>query len=95
MTTEIEKRFFKTFGIEAQAKAHEVREGLIECNLVYPEITAEKLLELIVILQNFVDIDFTALYFQNVECLKIEILNQLMNFCNNEIKPQVKALFEE
>ena len=47
--TEIEK-LYKNAEIEAKAKSKELREGLIECSLVYPPFTAEKQLELIKLL---------------------------------------------
>ena len=71
--TNIEQQFFKTFGIEARAKSKEVRSGLIECGLYYPEITAVKLLELICILNTITTPDLGDI---NVGRLRMSILEQ-------------------
>lgn len=46
MSTLLEMRFFRVFGIQAQTKIHEIRDGLVECNYVYPRITDKKMIEL-------------------------------------------------
>ena len=99
----IEETFFKNFRIEKRCRDKVVCSG-ITCNAcpayLYPEITAEKLLQLICIGQNYFDFDFKNLWFKNQNELKSEILRQLINYKNqkfseNKFKEQVSKLFEE
>ena len=113
MTTELEQEFFKTFGIEKINKGcdeyYYVPEAISckECedkycleHLEYPEITAEKFLELICIHNIYL---VTKLYSLEVKDLKDKILQDLIDekelreikkdYVNDELKHQVRALF--
>ena len=99
MTTEIEKQFFECFGIEKQ----DVKMPYGEWEYFYPEITAEKLLELLCIVideynhngHNF-SLDAT-----NIEELKTDILDALMGCIDatcdlfEDRVNEVRKLFEE
>ena len=100
---DIEQQFFKTFGIEARAKSKEVRDGLIECGLLYPEITAEKLLELICKLARFKmkEREFYKIKTSDLKILKTYILGDCVDalrYINvlekQDFKHQVRSLFE-
>ena len=118
MEKDITEQFFKVFGIEPfiycskprlDCPARKVGTCTKECEhysgLLYPEITAEKLLELICILNKFVVLNFSAIV---LEKLKDEILEENIKwmttpFWNNlkgeqnrkELKHQVRSLFGE
>ena len=47
MTTELEQKFYDTFGIEEKENLNYTEKGFVEHTYNYPEITAEKLLEMI------------------------------------------------
>ena len=49
MTTELEQEFYNTFGLERK-KLFSARQGINPDAVIYPEITAEKLLQMICIL---------------------------------------------
>ena len=75
MTTELEQEFFDTFGIENRfiIQTHEK---------LYPEITAEKLLELICILN---ETACEVLAAENIDDLKNEILETCIKVYNTPI----------
>lgn len=95
MTTELEKQFFDTFGIEAKYKC--TRDGncyFQECSKcgwyirTYPQITDHILLELICILN-----PYAYPSGKNIQHLKEGILEWCIKF-KNDIKHQVQAIFE-
>ena len=101
----IEEEFFKTFGIEKQCKhpiKHDecIQSGLCSRNCeyyLYPEITAEKLLQLICIYNNYSNIYGQypiMLLGLNMNALKEHILVRCINY-KEELKQQVRKLFEE
>lgn len=101
MTTDIEQQFFKVFGIEAtpiELYGHWLIKGTITKNekgekVVYPEITAEKLLELICIYNNWYEGNYKSF---NIKDLKIEVLEKLIGAVSVDwIRQQVRSLFEE
>ena len=67
MTTELEQEFFDTFGIENRfiIQTHEK---------LYPEITAEKLLEIMCILSQSYPLNYEGWSFNTVQNLKETIL---------------------
>lgn len=101
MTTDIERQFFETFGIEPiGCKDNKNCTGTLDCtqcpNIKYPQITDRILLELICINAKSQDMyqDYYRLRSRNYNNLKIEILGDCM--CEREdIKQQVQSLFKE
>ena len=98
--SDIQEQFFKTFGIEAIAKTKEVRDGLIECSLCYPEITAEKLLELICINNKHIhqhsDFGGSPIFGDDYPEIKNYILKfMIWNYTlyEEKFRDQVRALF--
>ena len=107
MTTEIEKTFFDTFGIEpkkgctAYDKFTEEEADAIcndkcaECSYlddVYPKITSDRLLELICTTKGLVITEDC----NSVEQLKGGVLKVLITLAQvNDIKQQIQALFEK
>ena len=90
MTSELEKKFFDTFGIKK--KELEYPDNFT----YYPEITDRILLELICILsESPISISFDTLMLgaSDVEKLKGYILLACMGFAK-DIKQQVRTLFE-
>lgn len=104
----IEEEFFKAFGIEKRCKDTEIiacsgrNSGCRKCNIFgYPEITAEKLLELICILSKYGE--FKIDRGTKIDELKKSTLGLSINVTSDsfseifnveEFKQQVKALFE-
>lgn len=72
---ELEEQFFKTFGIEQKVKTIPCYGG---CKIVglepYPEITAEKLLEMMCILSQSYPLNYEGWSFNTVQNLKETIL---------------------
>ena len=110
MTTDLEKQFFDTFGIEpkkgctAYDKFTEEEADII-CNDrcraclyfddVYPQISDRILLELICILRTS-DALLPIFCSNNIEELKLEILSDIIRIQSRvDVKPQVQALFSE
>ena len=95
MTTEIERQFFETFGIEPRPIYSELwADEWVKDE--YPQITDRILLELICINAKSQDMyqDYYKIRSRNYNNLKIEILSDCM--CEREdIKQQVQALFKE
>jgi len=110
MTTDLERQFFDTFGIEPR---HKCTDGALEpcdeqCNycgyyeLRYPQITDRILLELICIHNTYLETYFYGLEY---ESLRKEILKDLINeqesreletyYVSDDMKHQVQALFKE
>ena len=106
MTTEIEKTFFDTFGIEPKYKTcvfkyckNKKEYDCENCNdreWHYPQISDRILLELLVIMTRYTDIIDG---FDNVQELKEFVLKDLMySLTQSEadiVKHQVRTLFEE
>ena len=98
MTTEIEKTFFDTFGIEPR---HKCTDGALEpcdeqCNecgyyeLRYPQISDRILLELICIANEaYIDLEGT-----DIETMKNSLLENFI-FFRRDVYDQVHTLFEE
>ena len=94
MTTELEKQFFDTFGIEPEPIYSELwADELVKYE--YPQITDRILLELICILNN------TLGFNTDIEKLKTKTLNYCLStfykkgIINDYFKQQVQALFKE
>lgn len=99
MTTEIEKTFFDTFGIESKEKVNQTFNGAefkVETIKDYPQITDRILLELVVIMTRYTDI---IEGFDSIDELKNFVLTDLMySLTQSEadiVKQQVQALFKE
>ena len=106
MTTDLEKQFFDTFGIEAKEAIFCGYDGACPFNYPcdecpyflnnkgsYPQVTNRILLELICITKGLVITEDC----NSVEQLKDGVLKVLINLAqvNNDIKHQVRTLFEE
>ena len=100
--TNIEEKFFKTFGIETRCieKNPTYCCDYEDCNkcrgLGYPQITDRILLELICILNDFSDFCIEEICY---ECLKEEILCKCIEWLDcaikhDEFKAQVQSLFK-
>lgn len=114
MTSELEQKFYDTFGIEKQCVCPyfpEYKEngceicikyfqGKKDCNeknqYKYPDITAEKLLEMICIYNNNV-YENEKITPSNINTLKEDVLHWIINdFEGNEkFKYQIQQLFKE
>ena len=107
MTTDIEKQFFDTFGIEPiGCKDNKNCTGTLDCrtqcpNAIYPQITDRILLELICILNGHTGIDVRA---EEIGALKEELLEHCIDLITyelccideiDEVKQQVQSLFKE
>lgn len=90
MTTDIEKRFFETFGIEKRCEFDKYCEDCKTCGCYhYPRLTDRILLELICILN-----PFCYPSGQNIQHLKESVLDWCITF-KDDIEQQVQALFKE
>lgn len=94
MTTDLEKQFFNTFGIEPETGI-----GLVKFKEPhYPRITDRILLELICIVAEYYCFrcDNWVEQYESIDKLKSFILLELIGLIyQKEIKHQVQALFEE
>lgn len=93
MTTDLEKQFFDTFGVEPKP-LFSTRNGYTDDAYYYPQITDHILLELICIEKQLHSINF------NYEDFKCEILNHLIGMSKSNAFPelakqQIQALFKE
>lgn len=103
MTTELEQKFYDAFGIEKRHIILEDDYGQYQTrDKMYPEITAEKLLQLLCIVINEYNRNGHTFYLDstNVKELKEEILDALMgcidttcDLFETEIK-QIQQLFK-
>ena len=101
MTTDLEKQFFDTFGIEPKP-LFSTRNGYTDDAYLYPQIPDRILLELICIINKHSDF---GLFSSKIDELKDEILDHCLVLvgvdCDfttgfeEEIKSQVQALFKE
>ena len=89
MTTDLEKQFFSTIGIEPKvisAPNYHWEDYVLE----YPPITDRILLELICIANDaYIDLEGT-----NIETMKNNLLENFI-FFRRDVKQQVQALFKE
>lgn len=105
MTSELEQEFYDTFGIEEKENLNYTEKGFIEHTYNYPEITTEKLLEMICILN---ETSCEVLSAENIEDLKNEILETCIKvyntpiitsdgneYENNAIYDKIQQLFKE
>lgn len=110
MTDKLEKQFFDTFGIEPKRGIELTIDPTTDDNVMnehkvcygYPQITDRILLELICIVNTYLDEGFWA---ENLTELKEEVLNNCLLAVNTtdygvagyeeKFKHQVQALFEE
>lgn len=100
MTTELEKLFFNTFGIEPIRYKRNVDDNAMFMDKVYPPITDRILLELICVHYTYLE---TNLYSLDYESLKKEILKDLIDeqesrelkkdYVSDDMKQQVQELF--
>ena len=105
MTTDLEKQFFDTFGIEPEPCINKglcFHKNCVNCEYSkYPIITDRRLLKLIVIAFNhYYEIDFSELDMSDVNSLKDAILELLIEFVapdefNEGVYEDVQALFKE
>ena len=111
MTTELEKEFFKVFGIEPISKWHKCKDYSCVCcdeydncakrEFIYPEITDRDLLELMCIQSYFLGIDFHNLGVKNPDEIKAVVLQQIINwyqlkeYGHEKCKQQIQQLFKE
>lgn len=107
MTTEPEQEFFKVFGIEPISKWHKCRDySCIYCDeyefcsrgeFIYPDITAEKLLEMICIYNSTYTNGYTnysLLNERSTEELKGHILRNCLKV-RDDVYNQIQQLFKE
>ncbi len=108
MTNEIEKQFFKHFGIEPRLvislKDWESCKDLPRAEELfkhYPQITDSILLELICLLNNYGKNDTWAISVENlkdcilINCIKVIKEKDLKEMSLNNFKHKVRTLFEE
>lgn len=104
MTTDLEKQFFNTFGIEPiGCNDNKNCTGTLDCrtqcpNAKYPQITSDILLELICILAKWHLNLYThyKITGYNLETLKTQVLEECISYqLSEKFKSQVQALFKE
>ena len=109
MTTVLEQEFYKTFGIEStpiKSYGNWLIKGSIAENdkgekVVYPEITAEKLLQMICINSYFCGVNFHHLWVKNPDEIKVIILDEIIRwyqqkkYGHEKCKHQIQQLFKE
>ena len=95
MTTDLEKQFFDTFGIEPKP-LFSTRNGYTDDAYLYPQITDRILLELICILSKYQKDVGSLLEICETDknSIKEEVLDMLI-FRDIALKQQVQALFKE
>jgi hypothetical protein len=110
MTTNIERQFFDTFGIEPKEKVNQTFNGAefkVETIKVYPQITDRILLELLCLI-NQVDMYYydeeefyTSFNYENFKqeilskCKRLADKNAFSEVTGENFKRQVQALFKE
>ena len=98
MITELEQKFYDTFGIEKRYITLEDDYGKYQTHKKsYPKITAEKLLEMICIYNSTYTNGYTnysLLNERSVEKLKEQILKNCL-IVKDDIKQQIQQLFKE
>lgn len=101
MTTELEQEFFRVFGIEPK-KLFSARQGINPDAVIYPEITVEKLLQMICIWNYIVPgIDDCIIPVDYLE-LKSVVLDTMIRYSEiryefdiNALKYQIQQLFKD
>ena len=97
MRSEIEQEFYDTFGIEKIKDFNYCNGGIVEHYLKYPEITAEKLLEMICICNSTYINGYTN-YFMATGKSKEELKEEILKKCitlSKDIKNKIQQLFKE
>ena len=97
MTTELEQEFYNTFGIEKVKNFNYCNGGIVEYYLKYPDITAEKLLEMICICNSTYINGYTN-YFMTTGKTKEELKEEVLKKCialSKDINQQIQQLFKE
>ena len=102
MTTELEQEFYDTFGIEKRYITLEDDYGKYQTHeKLYPEITAEKLLEMICILNNYGKYDCWGVTIARLKkailenCIVVVISKSLNNVILEQFKQRIQQLFKE
>ena len=107
MVTELEQKFYDTFGIEKKCnkETYKLCVGSLSCNdcqsPYYPKITAEKLLEMICILNNYDKYDCWAVTVAKLKdailenCIAVVVLKLLNDTILEQFKQQIQQLFKE
>lgn len=102
MTTELEQEFYDTFGIEKRYITLEDDYGKYQTHeKLYPEITAEKLLEIICILNNYGKYDCWGVTIARLKkailenCIVVVISKSLNNVILEQFKQRIQQLFKE
>lgn len=118
MTSELEQNFYDTFGIEPEHHFSYIYEKVSENKLeyestevskIYPEITSEKLLEMICIYNSFQN-DEASLFIpfdigiNNVKNIALQVITKSINdkslnkyYCNDveKLKTNIQQLFKD
>lgn len=100
MITELEQEFYDTFGIEEKENLNYTEKGFIEHIYNYPEITAEKLLEMICVLNNYGKYDCWAVTIARLKdailenCISVVVLKLLNDVILEQFKQQIQQLFK-
>ena len=114
MTTELDQEFFNVFGVEPKNKCgkdliypnclNPDKCGYDSCiyyQIEYPDITAEKLLEMICINSYFCGVNFHNLWVKNPDELKAIILDEIIRwykeqkYGHEKCKQQIQQLFKD
>ncbi len=102
MITELEQEFYDTFGIEKQHIILEDDYGQYQTrDKMYPEITAEKLLEMICVLNNYFKYNCWALTVTTLKyailenCIEVVVDKLLNDDVLEQFKQQIQKLFKE
>ena len=106
MTGELEQQFFSVFGIEKKCNRETLKfcVGDLDCNTCkspfYPKITAEKLLEMICILNNYGKYDCWGVTVARLKdavlenCIAVVVLKLLNDTILEQFKHKIQQLFE-
>lgn len=106
MITELEQEFYDTFGIEPFCDLPCNKRGVectdnTYCGNKYPDITAEKLLEMICILNNYGKYDCWGVTIARLKkailenCIVVVISKLLNDVTLEQFKQQIQQLFKE
>ena len=102
MITELEQEFYDTFGIEKRYITLEDDYGKYQTHdKLYPEITAEKLLEMICILNNYGKYDCWGVTVARLKkailenCIVVVVSKLLNDAILEQFKQQIQQLFKE
>lgn len=101
ITTQLEQEFYDTFGIEKVKDFNYCNGGIVEYYLKYPDITAEKLLEMICILNNYFKyncwaLTVTTLKYKILEnCIEVVVDKLLDDDVLEQFKYRIQQLFKD